>query len=205
MISFMSEHTVEYALVNSIVKHLSPEFPVIVPMYPWLTREGNSLAKECFRDRRVRLVSVYPRRPKVSNPGDTNILVKFNSFILRKSFVARSVGMPVFAGVPLISDLVSYRIDAYCLWFSLYGDERDNRDLEVFLSTSEEYTDKVGSLEAIRGPIEGTAILEDIKANSNEDNWENWLDTIRFMRNQEEEGRSSLYGPTYKPFYLVLM
>lgn len=206
--SFMSEHSTEYALVNSIVKHLSVEFPIIIPIYLWLTREGNNLGKDCLLGRQVRLISVFPRRPKVSFPGQGEILVKFNSSILGWASAAQSLGIPVFAGVPLVSDLSAYRFNTHCSWFYLLGYEFARFDIEILLSRKGEFIDhSISHEEFLCGPLDRQAILEHTRNNSGRDQWQTWLEKIRSIR-EILAGRDfsmyGIYGATYKPFFLVL-
>src|SRR3972149_3591889 len=130
----MSEHTVEYALVTDLVRMLRPAFQDTVPMYVWFTREGNNTGAQGFWEKQFRLVSVFPRRPKVRFHGDDEILMKVNSSVLRQGNAARSLGIPVLAGVPLVSDLASYRIDSQCAWFFIDGTGQDDEDHEIRLT-----------------------------------------------------------------------
>ena len=41
--SFISEHTAEYVLIPQLTDILKQKFEVVIPIYPWMTREGNNL------------------------------------------------------------------------------------------------------------------------------------------------------------------
>ncbi len=166
------------------------------------------MGRESFEGKQTKLVAVFPCRPKVSFAGDDHILVKFNSSILRHAFLARSFGIPVFAGVPLVSDLSSFRIDSKCLWFILNGARPGKGDVEIILSDRAELVDHLGPLNNVRGPASAGDILRDIKNVAKEDTWESWLKIIREIRmRQRRHGRQSFYWlqATYKPFYLVIL
>lgn len=205
MISFMSEHTAEYALVNDIVSRLSSAFPETVPMYLWLNREGNSMGQRTLKGRAVKLTAVFARRPKVTSPGDDHILVKFNSSILHHAFLARSFGIPVLAGVPLISDLSRFSIKAKCAWFILDGSRTDKGDLEILLSSGGEVTNHFGPLNVMRGPSSTSEIIREINGLAIEGSWNSWLAVIREIRSQLREQHYFGFLQTYKPFYLVML
>ncbi len=205
MISFMSEHTVEYALVGDIVSRLKSAFPNVSPIYLWLNREGNSMGLKAFEGKEVKLVAVFPRRPKVNHPGQDHILVKCISAVLCHAFRARAVGIPVLAGVPLISDLSSFRIDSECRWFIVDGSMSGKRDLEILLSKSGEIVDHKGSLNTVRGPSKTSEIVQEIKKIALENSWGFWLHIIREIRMRlDEQGYPWSLG-SYKPFYLVIL
>ena len=201
----MSEHTVEYALVADIVSRLKSEFPNVIPIYLWLTREGNSMGQEAFKGKEVKLVAVFARRPKVGYSGDDHILAKFNSSILRHAFLARSFGIPVLAGVPLISDLASFRINSECRWFIVDGSISDTRDLKIFLSRRGDIVGHIGPLKTVRGPSSTSDIVRDIRKVARESTWISWLNVIREIRMQLDERHHFWFSGSYKPFYLVLL
>ena len=114
--SFMSEHTAEYVLVPNIVRQLSAHFCDIIPMYFWSTREGNRTADEFMSARPARILTVFPRRPKVSETVEERITMKVNQELIGYTRVSLSVMIPVFAGVPLVSSLLALRIESPCSW-----------------------------------------------------------------------------------------
>ncbi len=72
-ISFISEHTAEFILVPKLVNILSKTFSDIIPIYLWLTREGSNMAKSCTKDVKFQIISVFPRRPKVTEQCQNEI------------------------------------------------------------------------------------------------------------------------------------
>lgn len=205
MISFMSEHTAEYVLVHDIVRKLESRFPQVIPIYLWLNREGNSMGRQALEGMQIKLVAIFPRGPKVGYPGDERILVKFNSSILRQAFLARSVGIPVLAGVPLVSNLSIYRIDSKSLWFILDGSRSDWSDLEIVMSSRGEMVDYLGPAKALRGPCGTQEILLDILSNAKEDSWDSWLNAIREIRTQQGRSASPWFWAAPKPVFLVIL
>ena len=67
--SFISEHTSEYILVPNIVRRLTQKFNQVIPVFLWLTREGNTTALEMMDGKQIRLLTAFPRRPKVLSPN----------------------------------------------------------------------------------------------------------------------------------------
>ncbi len=205
MISFMSEHTAEYALVTDIIDRLSSTFTEIVPMYLWLSREGNRMGRKAFENREIKLVAIFPRRPKVAIPDEDHILVTFNSSIQRFAYLARSLGIPVLAGVPLIVDLSSYRIDSKCRWFALEGSKSRDSRFEIIIGHRGEITDKFGPYETVHALSDTKEIVREIHSIARKETWDSWLSIIREIRYRLDERRYSWFPGPYKPFYLVIL
>ena len=68
-ISFMCEHTAEYALVWDLASAFGHFAGTVVPFYFWSSREGASMSLACSDARPVRVVAAYARRPKVIGRG----------------------------------------------------------------------------------------------------------------------------------------
>lgn len=207
MISFMSEHTAEYALVGDLMNRLNPTFPHVVPMYFWASREGDTMAREAFNGKEVRLVAVFPRRPKVFSPHDDHVLVKFNSSVLLHAHIARACGIAVLAGVPLVSDLSEFRIDSKCAWFIVHGAKTGDTDLEMLLTKCGEIAEHTGRLGTVSGPAHTEDILRDLKETCEAGVWDSWLRLIREIRKTvcPERGRFLWSFPACKPFYLAIL
>ena len=75
--SFLSERSTEYLLIPKIVNILKKEYKTVIPIYPWLTREGSKISKIIHKDDKFLVLGLYPRRPKID--VDNNIIyVKIN-------------------------------------------------------------------------------------------------------------------------------
>jgi hypothetical protein len=119
--AFISEHSAEYILVPRMVNILGQCFGKVIPLYFLSTREGSRIAYECDKSQPIRVLNVFARRPKVSVPQQPRIEVKFNSSLFDKAGLAAEVGIPTLAGVPLVSSIMEFNMDARCAWFSLSG------------------------------------------------------------------------------------
>lgn len=97
MASFFSERTAEYSLVPHLMVELQKKYRLIAPIYFWRTREGNNIAHELHCGTRVKILSLFARRPKVTN--DIHIVHgKINEGLIRYSRIAKEHGIPTIAG-----------------------------------------------------------------------------------------------------------
>ena len=80
--SFISEHTAEYILVPNLLRRLTPHYQHIIPMFFWSTREGNTIAARTMSDVTVRLLTAFPRRPKIAASHPNRITMKVNQRLL---------------------------------------------------------------------------------------------------------------------------
>ena len=119
MTSFISEHTAEYILVPDLVRRLMPEFPDIVPLFFWASREGNTTAQWSMEGVPVRIVTAFPRRPKILPDRSNRILMKLNGQLFNYASESSGRGIPVIAGVPLVTSLPTLRLNARCCWFEI--------------------------------------------------------------------------------------
>lgn len=205
--SFMSEHTVEYALVYQIVRILSPYYRKIIPIYLWMNREGNKRGISGLSNRHFSLSVIYPRRPKVHDAGHGPLYVKFNDLILTSAAAYQKNNIPVFAGVPLVADLDSFDLDAPCAWFELLGHEYSNGDSHLKLSLSGNLLEPLPGYSPVVGPIDEESIIKTVSTKSRLKSWEEWVEVIRDVKKASRppyRGRFLLFGGAYKPFYLLL-
>lgn len=203
-ISFISEHTAEYALVHDLVVILSREYNNVIPIYFWATREGGSMAMKSVGDCRVRVVSAYARRPKVIEPTDSTILMKVNSFLLRAGTIGIEAGSPVFAGVPLATGLLQFSLNTPCCWFHLKGGASDNQDINININLSGQIQNGNFNNSKVCGPLADKDILTLVKQYSRLMCWNEAVDCIRHVRASGEIGMRAFFLSTYRPFYLIL-
>lgn len=103
--SFISEHSIEYLIVPKIWDLLKQKFGKIVPIYFWVAREGNSLSKEIHKGQILKVLSVFPRRPKIERSDLNQVYGKINDTIIKYSKEAKSLGIPSIFCFPIISSL----------------------------------------------------------------------------------------------------
>src|SRR5689334_19704016 len=114
--SFLSEHSIELILAPKFARILSTRFPGVIPLYFWGSREGGRIGRNSITDL-VRVIALYPRRPKVSEPFQQVIEVKFNAHLFNRTWEFNQLGIPVFAGLPLVNCLNHFNFSTNCLWF----------------------------------------------------------------------------------------
>lgn len=76
--SFISEHSSEYVLVPKLKRLLEQNNKYVVPIFPWSTREGNNYSINLHNNAEIRLISLFPRRPKYHKNFPNNVYFKIN-------------------------------------------------------------------------------------------------------------------------------
>lgn len=80
-ISSINERTVKYLVVPAFKQELSKHFSKVIPFHYWISREGGSLNKEFLIDKQLRIIALYPRRPKVLSSGASSIDEDYRFYI----------------------------------------------------------------------------------------------------------------------------
>jgi hypothetical protein len=195
--SFMSEHTAEFYLVPRFITVLNTRFSSVLPFFFWSTREGNATSRRAFLPDPVRVCALFPRRPKLGDTG--NVLMKVNLELFDLASGLSEAGIPVFAGIPLVSSLVELAQAFECNWYCLTASENPCADLEVECDGGVEIRN--GTL---RGPLRQNEVVEIVEARSQPTTWQDMLQTLRSVRNREVLGRYHFpFGPVYKPVYFT--
>ena len=210
-ISFISEHTAEYILVPQISNLLSRHFKTIIPFYFWASREGNTMSARTVSINDFRLISVYPRRPKIAYPENGIIILKFNSSVIHAAQNSNQLGVPTFAGIPVISSLEDFNYDVLCKWFRFRETEEQISDIEYKLDLKGNVLEKDAS-SYVEGPLKDEFLINTIFDFPTISNWENGIDRIRTIRRHSALGYDgnttyrgfSMWMGGYKPFYLIL-
>ena len=203
-ISFISEHTAEYVLVPQICSVFSSHYKAVIPFYFWATREGSSVS---YIPERVQLVSVFARRPKVIQPGGEDITVKFNDLLFDIARLFSTLGIPVLAGVPVVSSLGNLRLDSRCAWFLISGNTDEPTDVECRLSIAEDRVEFTGDRGGIEGPLSDTEIRSYCSERASRMPWDKAVGGILSVRRSIPWPLGPFWaarGP-YKPFYLALL
>lgn len=203
-VSFISEHTAEYVLVPALARILSAKFAHVVPVYFWATREGNETARRSMDRQRVRLISVYARRPKVKEPAQNHILVKLNAQLFEFARRAAPLGIPVFAGVPLASSLASLGLDVQCSWLRLKPEGTHDRDIEFSLTLDGVKCGDDHGCADWDGPLQPDQLVESVLDSTESVPWERAVENLKQIQSGVRNyGRWPFFGG-YKPFYLLL-
>ena len=131
MIGFLSEHTAEFVLVPRLKSILVARFGVVTPVYFWKTREGSSLSNLIHKSELVRVLAMFPRRPKLKSPTEKAIWGKINRELFEYSRASFSAGIPAIAGLPLAHSLPELSENREPIWISLSYDSPEDIVFEV--------------------------------------------------------------------------
>lgn len=201
--SFISEHTAEYILVPDLLRRLVPYFQHIIPMFYWSTREGNTIAGRTMGDVRVRLLAAFPRRPKVTDSHPDRVTMKVNQRLLVYARAGSEMGVPVIAGIPLVSSFHSLRSDSPCAWYDLQPLASEEDD--CFIEMDEEgsviaETPKRTLPSKKLSDVEILALLERSPIYS----WDHAVTILSQLRHSQPESSGFPFFGGYRPFHLVL-
>ena len=202
--SFLSEHSAEYALVRDLAHALSPDFDCIVPIYFWTTREGSAIAARSVGSRAVRIITAYPRRPKLLDPGDTTIVMKVNAMLLKAGAAGCELGIPVFVGVPRATELLQYTLDTPCSWFHLAEHKPPENDVEIRVSVDGNSAESDVNPRPVSGPLTTNDLRAVVQRNSRPMAWGQAVESIREVRGRGEFGQRAFFWSGYRPFYFLL-
>jgi hypothetical protein len=198
--SFISEHTAELILVPKLLNVLTKKYRHITPLYYWASREGGAMSNASFHNKSIKVIAMYPRRPKVKFPGAGIIQIKFNQLLFDRSSYLTSHGIPVLAGIPLADSLESIHSGTACNWFYLNPDGVEEIGILHLQNSNHFSSDNVRI-------INEEEIFELIESKAVVCTWPDTLLKIKEMRRiQTESFRrwSGISGDLYKPIYFVL-
>lgn len=202
-VSFISEHSAEYVLVPNMARILSTQFEKVIPIYFWATREGNSMSKSCAENRSIYLLAMFPRRPKIFEPGASQIRVKFNSVLFSAALRAQEFGVPVFAGVPLTNSILNFDLETQCLWFVVNAIPGETADVEIDMSVDNPTTATGICDKKISGPLSADEILEHFYRLANRMTWDTAIEAMRTIR-ATQSFTMWPFLQAYKPMYFAL-
>jgi hypothetical protein len=196
--SFICEHTAEYILIPQLTNILKRRFELVVPIFPWLTREGSTLSKTIHRQDQFKIVGFYPRRPKI-NLADNKILVKINHEFLEGAEEASRINIPMLAGCPLAKNFWELNEHTKCFWIKLTDKKKPFYEIE--------YNDRVPAefkfLEKTEVLDSDEDILNFVITDSKDHNFESLIQAIQIIRAHG----SIVYFmglASYKPIYFLL-
>lgn len=201
---FISEHSAEYVLVPKACAALRSRYRVVVPFFFWATREGATLSRQIGPRSKVRIISIFARRPKLLNPDDPRILVRFNEEIFRRARESEPSGIPVYAGVPFAHSYEELGNDPICLWFRIAAKLDPNStngtvDIEVDSSG-----DCRTTLPSNLKQLQADDLSNDVMESTAELGWCDALDTLRSIRRAIHDSGPWYFGG-YSPFHVLLI
>ncbi|MFX3647892.1 MAG: hypothetical protein ACE3K2_28800 [Paenibacillus sp.] len=198
--SFISERSAEYILIPQFSEQLLLLSKKIIPIYHWVSREGSNLSKESLKNKPIKLVAFFARRPKVSFIDSEQIEVKFNSELFDKTEYLTKHGITVFSGVPLVTKLDDVRLGANCKWFNLQSTAIKS-DEYVLIDKSGKVLDE--RTKNIR-EVTSNGIVEIINNKSAQLAWTTAVDIIRNMNQNLTNNKRWFFAGGYKPVYFIV-
>jgi hypothetical protein len=199
----MSEHTAEYVLVPALERILRQVYAAVFPFWFWSSREGSSVAD---LPGHVKLLAVFARRPKVFSPRDREITVKFHERISRIARRAVNSGIPVLAGLPLVSELCELASSPKCAWFVLGQHSEDGDDIVHRIDIVEGRL-LTAPRQGIEGPVSSERLLDYVGAFSQPHAWTDAISIFKELRRTDEDRYGSFpFGANnYSPFFFALI
>lgn len=200
--SFMSEHTAEFALLQNLCLKIGAFEPSLFPIFYWKSREGSALASQCMSGATVRILMVFPRRPKVYRPGQTSVRIKFNEEILAAARIALRHGIPTIAGMPLVSSLAAYNLSCDCAWFRLSAERPSpNEELDIPLAAPDEPTSDTSPIPRLSRNADFRAIVQ---ADCRRLDWSSACSAIDDIKRGSGDSPRFFWGSIYRPVFLVM-
>ncbi|MEM7085223.1 MAG: hypothetical protein AAF489_03525 [Bacteroidota bacterium] len=190
--SFISERTADYIIVPRLVSMLKSEFRDVVPLYPWLSREGGKLSRTLHADDSFRVLGLFTKRPKVSI-AKTKFVVKVNNDFVLGASAARKLGIPFITGTPIVQDFWRLNENADCFWVKLNETTKDFYEIKA--NSPCPYSDNIIQSEE--------EMIEFVTNNSSEMILETLVRAIREVRWASGNGMYRAFG-LYRPVYFLL-
>jgi hypothetical protein len=201
---FITEHSAEYVLVPKACAALRSRYRVVVPFFFWATREGGTLSRQIGPRSKVRIVSIFARRPKLLNPGDPRILVRFNEELFRRARASEPSGIPVYAGVPFVHSYEELGNDPVCLWFRIAATlDLDSTNGQVDLEVDSS-GDCETPLPSNLKQLQPGDLSDDVMESTARLDWCDALDTLRSIRRAVHDSGPWFFGG-YSPFHVLLI
>jgi len=197
---FCSEHTVEYVLAPRFVRVFTARGLLAVPLFFWFTREGSAAGRLSAPDRTVRVAAVFARRPKVFGRGDT-IEFKFNDELFQYAAAAHEVGIPVFAGAPIATNVFELTERCPISWFSIPAGGRGDRLVSIEVAPPHHLSSGDGH---VSGPLSDDVICDIVAREAAKKRWSEVADALRRVRSMSGLRRYVWRGAGYKPFVVVV-
>lgn len=164
---------------------LEERFEYVVPVFPWLSRELGGRSKNIHGSDRFRILTLFPRRPKLSSGKD--ILVTINYELVLVAEIGKTQGVPVIAGCPLATNFWELSSPREIAWLNLYSSSfYDHLTPISSLKSGERITEQEITELIVNSPLHSMESFEE------------------FIRTIRHELPSSFYGPRYKPVYFLI-
>jgi hypothetical protein len=197
--SFVSEHTLEYILIPRLSRILKQQFKSVVPIFPWMTREGNLLSKSLHRSDEFKIIGLFPRRPKFESGVEGKIYIKINIELIESLKIASGFNLPLIAGCPLIENLWELGDNTSCVWIKIKKNEKETYQIEIAKDANGGYP-KMKSNDFFETDDQ---LLNYVVKNCHTFNFDHMIEIIRMINGRRNEYPSFYLGASYKPVYFL--
>jgi len=190
----MNEQTATYAIIPVLQKLLQNTYSQVIPINFWSTREGSGKAIESLSGQAVKVLAVYPRRPKTAASSPGCVFIKINQRLYDHSAKLSEVGIPVLAAAPLVEGLHDLNNEAKCGFFFVEP-EHTEQILQVGLDNDQIAFPRLSN----QGCIDLVAYKSKVM---------DYRDVVSAIRNSNRSDRGFfLYNgwAQYKPFYFLCL
>ena len=189
--SYISEHSAEFYLVPSLKADLEKHFKYVAPLFPWINRETSKISKALHDGDCFRLLTMFPRRPKVDEKDHKRVFVTINRELLRFKEFAEEYGVPVIAGCPIATSFWELSQCSIYVWMDICSSQ-----LEKYLNPAQD----LDFLNTSPSVLSTQDIIKMVKESSVMD-----IDGfIEFLKESRYVQPTRLYGPRYKPVYFII-
>lgn len=196
--SFISEHSAGFVLAPNLGAILAASYSTVIPIFFWATREGTDFASEGFAGRRVKVLTVFPRRPKMDPKLPGCLFLKLNEQLFRYAQASRNSGLPVLAGMPLAKNLGELTFGCPCVWVHLTGVDEEPADETFELKPQTDQRTprwKRAHAEQILKLLAAAPAME----------WREAAGSLRQARSASNTMPGWPYGSGYRPFNLLVI
>ncbi|MEM0672145.1 hypothetical protein AAHA48_03005 [Dickeya oryzae] len=207
MPSFFSERTAEYSLIPEVMKVLGERFPFVAPIYFWKSREGNSISRVQNIHKRVRIMAMFARRPKIEKL-ENYVSGRINSSVLNYARHAKEYGVATIAGFIAVDSFFDISSKNRFVWFDLCNVAESTSDYDFLC--------KLNPCEVVRGAGDFREVrvinIEILTAIINKDcqsmEWDSGMEIIYKLNQLTSPSNNSffgrLWGGGYKPVLFLV-
>lgn len=206
MSSFFSERTAEYSLVPNLMGELQKEFDYVAPIFFWKSREGNSVSKATLKNRQVKILPFFARRPKKTK-NERFTIGKINHQLFTFANNAKKNGLPTFIGYIASQNIFENYNCRNHYWFNITNSNcKDEATFSFDLLHSRiKWLDQVDSKIEIINPRDIAQIMKSLTT------YYSWNEALELMGELNKSMYTHNYfnyrffGGGYKPVYFLML
>lgn len=199
--SFMSERSLEYLLVPQLIGALMPYCKNAIPISFWKTREGGKVSSHLHSHKRIRVIALFARRPKLA-AGSAIIHGKINHEVSRFAQASKSYGIPAIAGFCSANSLFDLEPDS-AYWIPL---EQEDPSKDCLFHQDSGANTLIRSDGSVMDTIPADSLAEVILSQAEEIAFDQAVYTMSELRHELSDFSFFMggFGLAYKPVYLLV-